>query len=891
MAVSLRQLVKVCASRRTPPKTFVELFRQLDEEHPVGEADFIDNLVHAGGSAIASRLMVDYALAVAAANPKRLKQLWSSLPRLNAEVQASYLRRVVRESEAGAAANPHLMQYTTTLLDEALDLPSKLLTQLIFTWCDIMQHHQASHQLDNLVLRIVLSLSDLKNQRLLQYFLMQLQTNPAEPVEAMASRDTVSKPGLAPSKFEVTPTSKKYARLVAAKQAYWTQSAMQLHTPVGHEDVLKGFASLGTSTLASLVGVFVHGALTADSPTYVRENYRNFLMTKLVTIARLSSKGEIEAAIQAVGPLDDGRLIWMQTFVKSCIFHSVLEVSSYGVLFPHNPPLVSLNSELLQFKNDTINALVPDELRKRLIDVNTEFTSLEESGLIPYVSNLWRNFQYSDARQRELTITVVEYIDQFIINRSNDKLTRLLLLLTHSPATLSMVFVALDVLRLVYKLIKYVNAAFEDNDVNDYQEYCSQFGVILLCITQLVEYFELNRHPHFPTIKSLFVVDYLNNFYYRLCDNLTMEVATCEDADDIIIANYTNHINDWIRALFDVNNEEGLSDDMIKLVNVKQISKVIPLVYQQAIVAYNCGKIDIRVLNNGMEFLTQQFLVPCSLSILKWLTRYIRFGNNHVKLVPVLGNLIKSNLGITTESSMAVDTTSDQVMIFKSVLNICAQDIVAAVQKVPKSVEAQEILALVTTNVDDAFLKMKGTESSARAGSPNWVDEWRNHLLAVVDAAPNMRVNEWLTGQVFEYEQQSLATTVVAELAAHHEESRVFLDLMLFVLRQRSVHEKRPPLTPPVASAVPLLSDTTFSSSIDNHYSSIFNVPEDESMENDLLNERLEGQVDSTKSFSAITELVARRSGFLTQLIRIDAQFQNASLNAFVRKVLEPDVA
>lgn len=891
MTVSLRQLVKVCASRRTPPKTFVELFNQLDEEHPVGEADFIDNLVHAGGSATATRLMVEYALTVAAANPKRMEQLWGSLPRLNGAVQVAYLRRVARDSDAGAAASPHFIQYTTTLLDEALHLPSKLLTQLILTWCEIMQHFLASDQLDNLILRIILTLSDLKHQRLLQYFLTVLQIKPAEPVEAVASKDTASKPGLAPPKFEVTPTSKKYARLVAAKQAYWIQSTMQLHTPIGHEDVLRGFEALGAGTLASLVGIFVHGALAADSPTYVRENYRNFVVTKLVTIAKLSSKGEIEAAVQAVGPLDDERLTWMQSFVKSCIFHTVLEVSSYSVLFPQNPPLVPFNSELLQFKNDTINALVLDELRKRLIDVNTEFTSLEESGLIPYVSNLWRQFQYSDVKQRELTTTVVEFIDQFITNRSNDKLTRLLLLLTHTPATLSMVFVALDVLRLVYKLIKYVNTAFEDNDVNDYQEYCSQFGVILLCITQLVEYFELNRHPNFPTIKSMFVIDYLNNFYYRLCDNLTVEVASSDEADEIIIANFTNHMNDWIRALFDVNNEEGLSDDIIKLVNVKQICKVIPLVYQQAIVAYNCGKIDIRVLNNGMEFLTQQFLVPCSLSILEWLTRYVRLGNNHVKLIPILGDLIKANLGITTESSMAVDTTSDQVIIFKLVLNICAKDIVAAVQNVPHSTEALEILALVTTNVDDAFLKMEGTERSTRAGTPNLVDEWRNHLLAVVDAAPNLRVNEWLTGQVLEYEQQRLATTVVAELAAHHEGNRVFLDLMLFILRQRCVHEKRTQSTHPTPPAVLLLSDTTFASSIDNHYSSIFNVPEDESMEDDLFNESLEGQADSTKSFSAITELVARRSSFLTQLIRLDAQTQNASLNAFVRKILEPGVA
>ncbi|KAI5968234.1 NUT1 [Candida margitis] len=309
---------------------------------------------------------------------------------------------------------------------------------------------------------------------------------------------------------------------------------------------------------------------------------------------------------------------------------------------------------------------VPDEVKqlfisktdpdlKRLQDlVNTdpEFTSFEESGLVEFVTELSKR-----GSQKVVSEIILDNMRGFIRAKQLEKLHRLLLALSNNVEMVNIILFHTN-LSLLYILIDYVDfETFTIGPDDDFQDIYSYCGVGVLSILLILEVFQIDLSK---LELNSYSVGFVNNFYYRLGDNLTNNTPLEKDEDDLtIIGNYNNLVNEWINALFDDSND-GLSDELMKSLSIKQIYKLMPIIYKQAIMATRLGKINFAILSNGLDYISQPFLLPVTACLIKWMTR----NSNDSKLYnQVITELVKSIVG------------QDSNILSRIILNICGNDV------------------------------------------------------------------------------------------------------------------------------------------------------------------------------------------------------------------------
>lgn len=380
-------------------------------------------------------------------------------------------------------------------------------------------------------------------------------------------------------------------------------------------------------------------AVINNDDCYVLFNWKNFIITRIPVIlstlkfANVNDEETLERAVlNAFNSLPDSIVKVLtnlalgstkvydlrQIFIKSLIFNRLLPPVAFQKFFPMESKITQqvILSELAQYNHD-LN--LRRKFNDKLINVNSEFTSLEESGLLELCNSLPASLEYLYSRQIELSNAINDIIDEMKISREHEKLNRLLLSVMSNVQLTNILVFNSNPYVVLGKMIDYIdseNFRIDDDDEN-FQDVYSYCGVLILSIISIIEKFKIDLSTF--NIKNSFALDYINNFYYRLCDDLTNQIPVNSDEEDNTIAtNYNNLLIDWINALFDDSND-GLSDDLIKSISIKQIYKLIPLVYQQAITATSIGKIDFSILTNGIDYLSQVFLIPTTVSIINWL--------------------------------------------------------------------------------------------------------------------------------------------------------------------------------------------------------------------------------------------------------------------------------
>ncbi|EMG48508.1 NUT1 Mediator of RNA polymerase II transcription subunit 5 [Candida maltosa Xu316] len=437
---------------------------------------------------------------------------------------------------------------------------------------------------------------------------------------------------------------------------------------------------------------------------------------------------------------------------------------------------------------------VRENFNEKLLNINSEFTSLEESGLIEFVKKL-SSVHQSEQIQKEITKTILDIVDELSYARDFEKLNRLLLAVMGNIELVNIVLFNSNY-SLLYKLIDLVDSLdFKtDDDDENFQEYYSYCGIIILSILNIVETFNIDFSK--IALRNSFIIEYLNKFYYRLCDNLTSDVPlNNEEEDNIIIANYQNLENEWINALFDDKNE-GLSDDLIKSLNIKQIYKLVPLIYKQAIMATNQGRISWEILNNGLEYLSQPFLTVISPIIIKYLVRDAAIDNE------LKQKIIKELISDTTNLSV------------KMVINICGNDLV-------KLNFPEDITEIIKTNTH--YLN----NAPSIATDDNVKESFKDQLLGEVKMQDTFLKNYILSNK------SELVLSLLQEIynfqKSNHEDSKMYINLMVFLVLLDSVgtssakdywkREFREKCTQKLQQT----QTSQFESSLDFHYSSIFN--------------------------------------------------------------------
>ncbi|CAK7911164.1 mediator of RNA polymerase II transcription subunit 5 [[Candida] anglica] len=961
--ISLRKVVSLAISRKTPPNKFVQLYNQLDQRESISDNEYVTSLMEASSStslgAGNNGIYLEYALSVALTNESRLVRFWVNMPKLTPMQQSEYLKIIpnfiipqISPNEkllchskglVDSLVNLHLVDYSLNLLwmisngSDGVDL-KPLFTNVVLLWCLVAQ--KIPHLVKTECLKMIASKSvkllsgKLDDESLSKLFIQQtkhiLDVRDFEGVTHVIGHSNSVDSGL-PGTLATNSTSfhntrnlfdgpksvVRATKLLQVKRYVWLNHLMVKGNLMNPKTFLKEYERRFTTRLGKgyvlfhelVVSTFkgIASAITMKQPNYVIWNWVSFLLTIIVRIpselgiSSLSSVEGIErgeetvedAIFHAFAALDEkckSVLVPMElqtSFVKSCIYNETLQLSSFNKLFPESPSFQM--NDLSHLKN-SLTTPIMDDMKFKLLDVNSEFTSLEESGLLEYINSLTGILQYSWEGAVELSETICKIIDDLISDKENDKLNRLLLTVMNNSKFLTMLCSRCEdgPHTILNKLMKYIDREDFSTDDDNFQETYAHFGVILLSIILISEHFNIDHSK--LLIKESYTLDYVNGFYYRLCESLTSIPTPETEEDKTIVENYNNLISDWINALYD-DSEDGLSDELIKSVNIKQIYKIISLIFRQGILACGVGKIDEKILNNGIDYLTQSFLIPCTLNIIKWLLTQTwvessglvvqegKDGASSLLSVKVLHLLIKSNLNGGSESN------TEPILTFRLVLNSIGSEILTQLRKLPgweSSELVNEIISFIDNNVDNDYRIRPDREvSTIMKKRENTVEELKQHLIHIVDSSDTsfIHYDSKLVDYVLSNDKRGLISLICEEIYKHHfpgythdvDEVRIFLNLILFIVMQDNTEsefwfKELSKLEIEGFSGSGKGFDTKFSTSMAYHYSSIFNIPEENS-DDDLFNEHINLEENSTRA--VLVRDLSRSDSFFAELLRV----------------------
>lgn len=895
--VTIAKLVKTSLSRNTPKKIFLSLLLQTLLADSIADTELLDGLIELDNKAYlgpdTSNAQVELALEFCGSSSENAKTFFCLLPRLTIQTQLKYLTGI-KNSYKFLFKEAILEEFVKLLLPSYTSEVEKLFTssavgsshhvkslwsRLMFLWRSVAESHpslatgvidtegllkcsqQANFSLEYTKRTIALISSEDRSEG------FQIIPDIKSGVTGAAYN--------AESTYSLNCYSKKYASYLKLKKIAWLTT--RFRTWNFNDLLLEKYSSTfkmmtqnPTDVIEEFIDIFFTGFLLAaelSEEPYILFNWKNFIVSRFANALKNFRSLQIGGITEDTGDhlISKTMAFTMpkitqtrvggakapydlrKKFLKSCIYSRIITLEQYGSAFSEDARAMSLS--LITHEVDQLSHVdqITHAFNSKLAKVNVEFTSFEESKLIDYFQSLLEsNFEYSEDKQVRLADLVGELLESAIKEKNNEKLSRLLLGFLNSISTANFVFFCSNkgpwlVLELLVQYIDGESFSVDDDDSN-FQDLYSSFGIMLSSIISIVCFFGVDFSN--MTIKLSYCVDYINKFFFRLADTLTSSVTDNDEDDKTIGSNYETLLADWIACLFDVNNE-GLSDELLKSVNVKQIYKFMFIIFQQAISARTLNVLNSASINNGIDYLSQNFLAPCSIEIIKWMATKIGGTQTHSEaFIEIIWKIIESNMGSDQASNM-----NGPNFTFKMILNIVAPFIFDALKGSRKTggPMANKILKFLKSTVDSEYcLPYFDAQINEfdiyEARSPLKVIKAE---LALIIKSPLIETQQlsksWakIKRCLKNTAPHDLADSILEEIGrcgrapgqAQSEDSRLFVDGLIYILVMESFaiadnvlsltfdsnRAKEP------SCITTNLRNLDFNLSMDHHYSSIFN--------------------------------------------------------------------
>lgn len=895
--VTIAKLVKTSLARNTPKKIFLSLLLQTLLTDSTTDNELLDGLIELDNKAYSgpdlSIAQVELALEFCASSCDNAKTFFRLLPRLAVETQLKYMtalknsyESLFKESVLAEFVKVILPGYTSDLellLSAVSGSPShelkSLWSRLMFLWRSVAELHSelAGGAIDA---SVFLNCSKQANFSLEYTNKTIALVSTGEKSKAFQLipeiKNGTVEPSLFPdSTYTLNSFSKKYASYLKLKKVAWLTA--RFRTWNFNDQLLEKYSSTfrvmtqdPLDVIEEFVDIMFSGFLLAaelNEEPYILFNWKNYIVSRFSYALKSFRSLQIGGITEDIGEhliaktmafnvprITQTRVGGAQApydlrkkFLKSCIYSRIITLEQYGNAFSEDARAMSLS--LITHEVDQLSHVdqITHAFNSKLAKVNVEFTSFEESKLIDYFQSLSEsNFEFSEDKQVRLATLVKELVESAIKERNNEKLSRLLLGFLNSISTANFVFFCSEkgpwlILELLIQYIDTESFGVDDDDCN-FQDVYSSFGIMLSSIISIVCFFGIDFSN--VTIKLSYCVDYINKFFFRLADTLTSSVTDSDEDDKMIVSNYETLLADWIASLFDVNNE-GLSDELLKSVNVKQIYKFMLIIFQQAISARIINVLNTASINNGIDYLSQNFLAPCSIEIFKWITTKIGGTQTHSEVfIEIMWKIIESNMGSDQASNM-----NGPNFTFKMILNIVAPFIINALKGAPKtsSPNANKILKFLQSTVDPEYcipsfevplndidiqearspLKVVKSELAQIIKKPLTEPQqlsasWSKIKRCLKNSAPHDLADNLL---------EEISRCAKAPLHAQSEDSRLLVDCLIYILVMESFAITDNVLslmfewdrTEGPSCSLNTLRNLDFHLSMDHHYSSIFN--------------------------------------------------------------------
>lgn len=894
--VSLHKLVKVLDAKRTSARVFAPLLKQLLRNGTIPDQELVESLIELpnSGDVTLEKRRLEYTMEYVCFNAANLQQFMELLSQLTLRSQKAYLvyfknnyRQLFKLNNLKEFVNSGLIPYTAALARKLgelahLDpLQTNVWTHTIFLWGSVIDHHRdiiVLAQFKELAVAIMSVFHKFSNPGLSSFFTKKanLLMDTADLGKDLQV-DIVPLHATKPDQLSISSVKKSYSLNLHSKKVgsylhlkkfVWLNSQFKRWQSENLVDSYVQFFSFSGSSLSDvileLVGVFFEGisvAIQLKESAYIVFNWKNFIASRLALQLKdsralrpyLSAENLGEVIATTVAKFDDPIITLMKVggirerpydlrkqFLRSCIYRKLATLEIFTKTFPEEADSMSLS--LIHHETEQLSHIdtLTNELNNKLLNVNTEFTSLEESKLIDYLRSLpLGNLMFLEKKQKHLHKLVHNAVDTLIKEKSDEKLSRLMIAMATSLPVSNYVFFndPQGPWGILNKLISYMDKQSfgVDDDDGNFQEMYSYFGMILSGIIALVVFFGVDLE--LIDIEDSYTINFINKFFYRHCDDLTSKAATGDEDESTIVSNYNNLLQDWVNALFDVNNE-GLSDDLIKSIDVKQTYKLITIIFQQAISANIVGTLSASGLDNGLDYLSQNFLAPCSLEIMKWiLTRIGPLRANSEAMLQFLLRIIEINVGTTGD-------VTEPNYSFRVLLNIIGPETVRTIHSLKnwKSIDsATKVIAILQKELDPEYTAEIGPHPD-QSGTYDLSQTIKQTLLHFVREPPSpaRTLAAWgkISGLWAKLAHEQCLYAFFKELqrclqqhASHVdiEESKIFLDFLVFLIIASSGQKFSDLYPPPPEHPAPALASLAasgphaFIRTMDNHFASIFN--------------------------------------------------------------------
>ncbi|KAH3687528.1 hypothetical protein WICPIJ_001490 [Wickerhamomyces pijperi] len=374
--------------------------------------------------------------------------------------------------------------------------------------------------------------------------------------------------------------------------------------------------------------------------------------------------------------------------LRSLIALNLLPQSSFKTILkqdasPDTRPLPT-NDNVLDSEGDVID--MQETLKRCLLDVNVEFVSLQESGLLAFL-NLAPVMYCS--KQVQFCKLIYDTIISLIEEEDVLHLYRLSLALVSVPETLHVLAFHLSPMKLLKTLFKVIDSWPQrnlqqmnnsnsgnnniDEDIEDdsnIQETYTAFSCIFLLIVYLVKLFNISidqlislREPSQTKTES-FILNHLT----LLGKSIKFDTLTEPQAKSL---------NDWTTALFETG--EGISDDLIRQTSIQQCYNTLPMIFQQVFIKYKQNLLDFEPLKEGLDYFLQPFLLPTVISILVWCENSL-WKFQDVEIISTLLKILMIN------PSASSDSNGESYYIHKAVMKIYGLNIWKVLKNIDNSI-------------------------------------------------------------------------------------------------------------------------------------------------------------------------------------------------------------
>lgn len=715
--VKAEKLVQTSLYKKTQPKAFVALLKQLNEKASIPDNELASALLSLLKDRSLWKLQHRYAFAFAAESDINIQKLMGGLHGLSIEAQREFILflkshyksfpETVILSFVNKALPAYTVQYQGLLQSEVNEEIKNVWYHLLFLWGSIIDNVGTvilKEQFRGLALDIMSQLQSLGSTSQLAYFSKKANSllNTADLHKELQAVGSVKREKVTATPvrkaFALNQHSKKVIKINRLKRLLWLnerfkqwriEKLMEHYITFFHIDTSKFDEFVKDVVQILFNGISI--AIQQQENPYVLFNWKNYIVSRFPVYLKESrpkndGSSNLESVIlKTVSGFNDAYITEMivggrsshpydlrKVFLRSCMYQDLVTVSSYTKTFPEDSESVTWSH--ITHEKSVLNHTdhLKSEFNSKLLNINTEFTSLSESLFINFLEELTStDIQYLIAKQEQLLSLVSSSFEKLIKEKSNEKLVRLVLgLLICLPVTNYIYFVdPQGPWGIIDPLIAYIdNDSFgADADDNNFQETFSYFGILMTGSIAMTKFFGVDFVS--VSLGNSYTIDFMNRFYYRLCANFTNRVEPEKPADVTTANKYNEILSEWANALFDVNND-GLSDDLIKSVNVKQIYKLVFVIFQGAITANIAGSLASPNLSNGIDYLSQDFLAPSSAEIIHWIVSNVGpLQRNSDIFLQILWKIIQSNLGENKEES------SETNYIFQLVLNLVGKEL------------------------------------------------------------------------------------------------------------------------------------------------------------------------------------------------------------------------